>query len=248
MSLLLIILFWSLAGGVLSVLAASLFLLLPETQRNRFLPGMISYATGALLAGALLGLIPEALEQASEHVVFLSVLGGLLVFFILEKMVLWRHCHDDHCHQHSGAAPLILIGGAFHNLLDGVIIGAAFLSSVPLGISTTLAIIAHAVPQDLGDIAILLHSGYSRLQALLLNLLSTIPTVLGAFLAYTALQNLEPVIPYVLGFSAAGFLYIAMADLIPGMHRETALKSTFLQVVLILVGGLTIGVLRAHGH
>lgn len=246
--MLLTILLWSLAGGALSALAASLFLLLPESQRSRLLPGMISYATGALLAGALLGLIPEALEQASERGVFISVLVGLLVFFLLEKMVLWRHCHDDHCHQHSSAAPLILIGGAFHNLLDGVIIGAAFLSSVPLGISTTLAIIAHAIPQDLGDIAILLHSGYNRMRALLFNLLSTLPTVLGAFLAYAALQNLEPVIPYVLGFSAAGFLYIAMADLIPGMHRETALNSTFLQVVLLLVGGFTISVLRAHGH
>ncbi|MEW6611745.1 MAG: ZIP family metal transporter [Pseudomonadota bacterium] len=247
MSLLLIVLLWSMAGGVLSVLAASIFLLLPEEGRRRLLPAMISYATGALLAGSLLGLIPEALEQAPVHEVLGAVLAGLLGFFILEKLVLWRHCHDDSCNTHSSAAPLILLGDGFHNFLDGVVIGAAFLTSVPLGIATTLAIIAHEIPQELGDFAILLHSGYSRAKALAFNLLSNTTTILGAVLAYYTLSAVQAAVPFVLAFSAAGFLYIAMADLIPGMHRETALTSTVQQILLILVGGVTIGMLRMHG-
>lgn len=244
MSLFATIILWSIAGGVLSVLVAGLFLLIPTGLQQRILPAMISYATGALLAGALIGLIPEALQQAPAHTVLSLVLAGILMFFILEKLVLWRHCHDDDCHTHSAAAPLIVIGDAFHNFIDGVVIGAAFLSSVPLGIATTLAIIAHEIPQELGDFAILLHSGYSKAKALAFNLISSLSTVLGAVIAYFALHDVSNAIPYVLAISASAFLYIAIADLIPGMHRRVGLSPTLQQVVLILLGIATMVLLR----
>src|SRR5262245_44042089 len=161
------------AGGGLSALAASLFLLASERVRTRVLPHMVSFATGALLAAALLGLLPHALGSAgaaSAHLVGLAVLVGILVFFVLEKLVLWRHCHQDECeghvphdhHRHAASASLILIGDGFHNVLDGVLIAAAVMIDLHLGIVSALAIFAHEIPQELGDLAILLHSGMSR--------------------------------------------------------------------------------------
>ena len=246
MHLILWIILFTLLGGVLSVILAAFFLLLPEAFRTRLLPAMVSFAIGTLLGAAFLGILPEALEQAgSGHEVMATVLGGLLVFFLLEKMVLWRHCHTDECEGHapdaehsraSAAGYLILVGDGIHNLVDGVLIAAAFLANIHLGVITSLAVVAHEIPQELGDFAILLHSGFSRGRALLFNALSGLTTVIGGVLAYFFLSNAHYVIPYVLAIAASSFIYIAVADLIPGLHKRLEMHVTIQQIVLILSG------------
>ena len=251
MSLLTWIVLFCLLGGVLSVLAASLFLVVREPYRTSLLPHLVSFATGALLGAAFLALLPHALQLADTrdvHVIPLAVLLGLLGFFLLEKLVIWRHCHEDYCEVH-GSEPvdhnrstgiMILIGDGLHNFLDGILIAAAFLTDVHLGIVTSLAVAAHEIPQEVGDFAVLLHSGYSRNKALLYNVLSSLTTVIGGVLAWYALQDLRDVLPYVLAVAASSFIYIAVADLIPTLHQRVEGRATVQQVALIAVGVLII--------
>jgi zinc and cadmium transporter len=235
---------FSLLGSLGVVLGAGVLLLPEEEKRRRLLPSLVSYAVGTLLGAAFLGMLPRALEGGPRRAVLSTTLFGIVLFFILEKWVLWRHCHQAECDIHSSAGPLILAGDAFHNFVDGFAIAAAFLTSVPLGISTSLAVIAHEVPQELGDFAILLESGHCPSRALVLNLLSSVATLPGALIAYLALSVLSTVIPYVLAISAASFIYIAAADLIPGLHRETSPRSGLRQMVLLLGGIATILLVR----
>ncbi len=248
MSLLIWILLFSLLGGVLSVAAAGLFLLLPTRQRERLLPHAVSFAIGALLGAALLGLLPHALEGAGDrdlHSITGAVLLGLFGFFLLEKLVLWRHCHHQECeihapeqeaHTHMAAGTLILVGDSLHNFIDGVLIGAAFLTDIHLGVVTSLAVAAHEIPQEVGDFAVLLHSGFSTGKAFVFNMLSTLTTVFGGLLAYYSLRDLTPLLPYVLAVAASSFIYIAVADLIPGLHKRAEFSATVKQVVLIGAG------------
>ncbi|HEY8553804.1 MAG TPA: ZIP family metal transporter [Burkholderiales bacterium] len=250
------------AGGVLGVLGAGVLLLLSDRVRERLLPALLSFAVGTLLGGAFLALLPHALEAAgvTAHGIALTVLIALLGFFLLEKMVIWRHCHTYDCevhgspgdgaaHAHDGAVEqarnaaagsLILVGDGIHNFVDGVLIAAAFLADVHLGIVTAIAVIAHEVPQELGDFAVLLMSGYSRARALLYNALSGLTMVAGGVAAYFSLSWVLAAIPYVLAAAAASFIYIAVADLIPGLHRRPALSATAQQLVLIAAGVLVI--------
>ena len=241
----------SLAGGALSVLAAAALSISVGTHRVNML---ISYAIGALLGAALLEILPHALEHGDPHRMAATVLFGIMVFFVLEKLVLWRHCHHDHCEAHDAHAPahdhgrsglLILVGDTFHNFVDGILIAAAFLENTELGIVTALAIIAHEIPQEVGDYLILLHSGYSKLRALAFNLLSSLATLVGAMLAYFALSELTGWIPSLLGLAAASMIYVAVADLIPGLHKRTELKATVQQVLLICAGIASIAIVRA---
>lgn len=261
MSLLTWILLFSLLGGVLSVLAAAVFLLFSERLRARLLPHFVSFAIGALLGAAFLALLPHALEGPGVedlHIITGTVLLGVLGFFLLEKMVLWRHCHhtdcevhapDDghgHVQEHAGhqvnhaAGTLILIGDGIHNLVDGVLIAAAFLTDIHLGIVTSLAVAAHEIPQEVGDFAVLLHSGFSRARALLYNIIASLTTLIGAGLAYYSLREAEAALPYILAVAASSFIYIAVADLIPGLHKRLEVRATAQQVVLIAAGVLTI--------
>jgi len=238
----------SLLGGVLSILLAAVLAL---NARVSWLSSLISYAIGALLGAAFLNTLPEALELSDNPVqVSMTVLFGILAFFILEKLVLWRHCHDEGCaghephshghghggHEHGRSGLLILVGDTFHNFVDGVLIAAAFVESTPLGIVTALAIIAHEIPQELGDFLILLHSGYSRGKALAFNLLSSLATLVGGILAYFALSEMQQLVPVFLALAAASMIYVAVADLIPGLHRRTELRATAQQVLLIAAG------------
>jgi len=242
----LIVVFTALSGFV-SALAASVFLALGERKRAAVLPHLVSFATGALLGAAFLGLIPHALDQigaGGTHAVGLALLLGILTFFLLEKFVLWRHCHDDPCEMHSpshagrdaASATLILAGDAFHNVLDGVLVAAAFMTDPRLGIVTALAVAAHEVPQEVGDLAILLHGGLSRRRALTLNLATSLTSVLGGVLAYVALGSALHLLPYALAFAASSFIYVAVADLIPGLHRRVDLKAGLEQVLFIGLG------------
>ncbi len=240
----------SLAGGLLSVVAATGLSLTLGAHRVNVL---ISYAIGALLGAAFLEILPHALEHGEPHHMAGTILFGILAFFVLEKLVLWRHCHHHHCEAHDAQAPthdhgrsglLILVGDTFHNFVDGILIAAAFLENTELGIVTALAIIAHEIPQEVGDYLILLHSGYSRLKAIAFNLLSSLATLVGAMLAYFALSELTGWIPTLLGLAAASMIYVAVADLIPGLHKRTELKATLQQVLLIGLGIASIGLVQ----
>lgn len=238
------IILFSILGSLGAIAGAALILLFPENTRKSVLPCLISYATGTLLGAAFLGMIPRALSQASPIAVSGTILAGIVLFFALEKMVIWRHCHDEQCEVHSNSGPLLLIGDAFHNFVDGFVITAAFLTSIPFGIAASLAVIAHEIPQEVGDFAILLENGYSRLKALVLNSLSSITTLPGAIIAYYFLGETQQAIPYILALSAASFIYIAVADLMPGLHRRTTPGSALLQFILIVAGIGTIGLIQ----
>ncbi len=242
MTVLLWIVAASFAGGVLSVLSAALFAL---NARAHWVNALVSYAIGALLGAVFLDILPEAMELGSSAAaVSGTVLVGILLFFTLEKLLLWRHCHHDHCevhepHEHDvnhRSGTMIMVGDTFHNFVDGIIIAAAFLTDVQLGIVTSLAIIAHEIPQEVGDFMILLHSGYSKAHALMLNMVSSLATLVGGVLAYYALQSMQSHVPTLLALAAASMIYVAVADLIPGLHKRTQLKDTIQQVLLIVAG------------
>lgn len=240
MSLLAVALGLSVLGSLGGLTVASSLLLFTDSLRTRLLPWLVSYAVGALLGVALLALLPEALQTLDAATAFSTLLVGILLFFVLEKLVLLRHCHTDECHVHGAAAPLVLFGDAFHNFIDGATICTAVLTSVPLGIKTAIAVAAHEIPQEVGDFAILLASGYSRRRAMLLNLLSGLSGIAGATLAYLAVGVLPSIKPYVLAISSASLLYIAMSDLIPDLHRGSVDRNSVRQVVLIAAGILTV--------
>lgn len=253
------ILAFTFLGGLLSALAASLFLLVGASVRQRLVPHLVSFATGALLGGALLGLLPHAVERAGTaqiHNIGLAVLGGILVFFLLEKLVLWRHCHHDlgesrgpgEDQRDAATASMVLIGDGLHNFLDGVLIGAAFMSDPHLGIVTSVAVIAHEIPQEVGELAVLLRGGMSRLRAMLWNVAVSLTSVLGGLFAYVALADAGAALPFVLAAAASSFLYIAVADLIPGLHRRVDLQSSVAQVALIVAGIGAIHVSHTLAH
>lgn len=242
------IIFASLFGGVLSVLAAGF---VAFQARAHWVPVLVSYAIGALLGAAFLDIIPEAFEAAkSAQSMAATILAGILLFFVLEKLVLWRHCHveeceahtpshnhdDHHAHDHGRSGLMITVGDTFHNFVDGILIAAAFMSDFSLGVVTALAIIAHEIPQEVGDFLILLHSGYTRRRAIMLNLLSSLATLVGGVLAYYALGSLQGWVPYVLGLAASSMIYVSVADLIPGLHKRPELHATAQQVTLIVLG------------
>jgi zinc and cadmium transporter len=228
-----------------------------------WLPRMVSFAVGAMLAAAFLHLLPEAIMQASSiEGVFATTLGGLLGFFLLEKAALWRHHHEhgaahgaghashSHAHGRRPIAAVVVIGDGFHNFVDGVLIASAFVVSPALGIGATLAIVAHEVPQETGDFIVLLDCGLTRMQALALNVASSLTAVVGGIVGYYALSYAESATPYLLALAAASFIYIAVADLIPGLHRASDTRSTAWQVSLIAAGVVAIAVPYAllHSH
>lgn len=282
------IIFTSLVGGFLSVSLAAIFAL---SLRMQWIPMLVSYAIGAMLGAVFLEILPHALSEAkSVEIVTASLLFGLLTFFLLEKLVIWRHCHGNHCevhaihteencpehrpktmtkkesvavkfraveaetntpqiftahshhhgHDHGRSGLMIMLGDTFHNFIDGILIAAAFMVDVKLGLVTALAIIAHEIPQEVGDFLILLHSGYQKKQALIFNLVSSVATMLGGVIAYYSLQSLQEWIPVILSLAAASLLYVAVADLIPGLHKKTELKSTVQQMLLIAFGVMTV--------
>jgi zinc and cadmium transporter len=232
----------SILGSFGGLLTASTFLLLGDGLRVKLIPWLISYAVGTLLGVALLALLPEALAGLEAQKAMPTLLAGILAFFLLEKLVLWRHCHDAHeCEVHtSSAASLVIVGDAFHTFVDGAVIAAAVVTSVPLGITTALAVATHEIPQEVGDVAILLRAGYSRLRAFTVNLLSGLGGILGAMVMIYAAEALPHALPYVLAFAAGNFLYVAMADLIPDLHRGGLEGGPVRQLLLIGVGVFTI--------
>ncbi len=243
---------------MLSVLFAGIFLFLAKDLRDKILPHGISFAIGALLAVAFWGLIPHAFEELKpEQFQYLSgtILAGIFGFFILEKLLIWRHYHSSSYETdfdkgsidyggYKSAGKLIIIGDGIHNFVDGILIAAAFLTDVKLGIATSIAVAAHEIPQEVGDFAILLQSGYSRARALSYNVLTSLTTVIGGVLAYYSLEGLHSILPFFLALAASSFIYIAVADLIPTLHKKTDVKTALQQIVLILAGVVLISSLH----
>jgi len=231
-------------GSVGGLLTASILIFVSKPLRDRVVPWLVSYAVGTLLGAALLALTPQALASLPPPPVFGSLLAGIMTFFVLEKLVLWRHSHDDHqCDVHRSTVTLVIIGDAVHTFVDGVLIAAAVLVSLPLGLTTALAVAAHEIPQEAGDFAILLAAGHSRARALVLNLTSAMGGVLGAGAMLLFGQQVPNALPYILAFAAGNFLYVAMADLIPTLHRGTMDRNAVRQLVLIGLGVATIALL-----
>lgn len=237
----------SLLGGVLSVAAAAIFAF---NARTAHVPVLISYAVGALLGAVFLDILPHAFSMTeSPERIAATILIGILIFFVLEKLVLWRHCHVEQCeaheaqpaqHDHGRSGMMIMVGDTFHNFVDGILIAAAFLADMQLGLVTSIAIIAHEVPQEVGDFLVLLHSGYTKRYAFALNVLSSLAMMVGGVLAYFALQTMQQWIPSLLALAAASMLYVSVADLIPGLHRRAEIRDTLEQVMLIAAGIATI--------
>jgi len=242
------------AGGLLSVCAASFALVL----RASWVPMLVSFAIGTLLGAAFLEVVPQAFEAGNAHRAAAAILGGILGFFLLEKLLLWRHSHDhgegdapSHHHEHERAGMLIVVGDTVHNFVDGVLIAAAFLQSPQLGLVTAIAIVAHEIPQEVGDFLVLLHAGYSKSKAFVLNVLSSLGSVAGGVLGYFALEGYAGWEPTLLGIVAASMIYVAVADLIPGLHRRPELRATAQQALLIGAGvGVIalVGALVRHAH
>jgi len=244
----------SFAGGALSVCAAAFALVL----RASWVPMLVSFAIGTLLGAAFLEVVPQAFEAGNAHRAAAAILGGILGFFLLEKLLLWRHSHDhgeaaepQHHHEHSRAGLLIVVGDTVHNFVDGILIAAAFLQSPELGMITAIAIVAHEIPQEVGDFLVLLHSGYSKAKAFAMNLLSSCGTLVGGVLGYFTLQDFADWEPTLLGIVAASMIYVAVADLIPGLHKRPELRATASQALLIALGVAVIAMTRvvvSNGH
>jgi zinc and cadmium transporter len=215
-----------------------------------WVPRMVSYSVGVLLGVAFLSLLPDAFEKpADAEELFGVVLAGLLAFFLLEKAALWRHGHDhgdDGTRQPSGL--LILVGDAFHNFVDGVLIAAAFLTDLRLGVTTTLAVMAHEIPQEVGDFMVLLKAGYGRSRALLLNLAVSLTSIAGGIAGYLMLEGVRAMVQYALLLAASSFIYIAVADLIPDMHRQNSAREIAWQLGLMTVGIATIWAVESLLH
>ncbi len=254
-------------GGLLSVAMAAL---LAWRVQPKLIPVFVSFAVGALLGVVFLDLLPHIFEQSGRQQASAGwILAGILGFFALEKLVLWRHSHDhgapaaaiehSHAHSHNHANPegarasawMVIIGDGFHNFTDGLAIAAAFVADTRLGILTALAIIAHELPQELGNFLVLVHSGFSKRRALLWNMASSLATMVGGVLAYYLLQALHGYATVFLCLAASSMIYVAVADLIPGLHRRTSLRDSVSQFALIGLGVGSIWVVRAivsHSH
>ncbi len=238
------IILFTLLGSICSVGLAGMLLLLKGRQLPLVTGFLVPYAIGTLLGAAFFGMIPHALSEIDSRSALAAILAGIILFYVLEKFALWRHCHEQPCDVHTQAGTMILVGDALHNFVDGVAIAAAFAGSIPLGITTSVAVIAHEVPQEVGDFAILIESGYSRSRAFWYNTISSLAALLGAVATYFLLPVVATMVPYLLSISAASFIYIALADLVPGRRALGGLRSLVWELPLIGLGIVTIVALR----
>jgi len=240
-------------GSLLSLMLAYLF---SKLKMVNYADYFVSFAVGTLLGAAFLEIIPHAYELSRDlHQISLIVLIGILVFFILEKLLVWRHCHGSHCENHSPVVnhdvkkgSILIIGDCFHNFIDGILIASAFIVDINLGLITALAIIVHEIPQEISNFSILINSGYSLSRTLLMNVITGFAMIIGAILAYFVLNDLEFLIPIILAFAASSMIYVAISDLIPSLHKKVEIKQTFQQTFSIFLGVLIIYFLHSLIH
>src|SRR3989344_2950464 len=221
------------------------FLSLKAEKLQRILIYLISFSAGALFGDAFLHLIPEAAESGFELSLSIYVLSGLVLFFIVDKVIKWRHCHHPITVNHAHPFAIInLFGDGVHNFIDGLIIGASYVADIQIGIATTLAVVFHEIPQEIGDFGVLLHGGFSKGRAMFVNFLSALAAVLGAIVALL-LASADGLITILLPLAAGGFIYIAGSDLIPELHKEVGIKKSLLQLVAFVLGILIMAALLA---
>lgn len=220
----------SFAGGFLVIFR--------ESFAKVFAHRVLGFAVGALIGVSFFDLIPEALEKIGPDKTFLYAVGGIVLFFILERFLFWYHCHDGRCSVHTFNY-LILLGDAVHNFIDGVIISLSFLVSMPLGIATTMAVVLHEIPQEVADFGVLIAGGYSRTKALWYNFLISLTTIFGALVAYFLGSQIENLLPYASAIIGGNFLYIALTDLMPEVHEQASTWHVVGQLALFL-GGITL--------
>lgn len=245
------IILFSILGSFGAISIAAFFVFLGDNTQKTLISILIAFATGVLLTVAFLGLIPEAIEAVGEpHLIMPFILGGILFFFIMEKIVIWRNCRDKKCEVHSNASgPIILIGDSFHNLTDGIVIAAAFLTGFNIGLVAGITIIIHELSQETADFGILLHAGYSKKKAFIYNILSSSTTIPASIISYFILDSAEPIIPFLLAISAASFIYIALSDLTPDLHQHTEFKYILRQLAIITIGIVLMAlILTLGGH
>ncbi|MEM3552784.1 MAG: ZIP family metal transporter [Candidatus Bathyarchaeia archaeon] len=240
------ILSWIIGSVILvsfiSLIGAST-LIIKDKILNNILFSLVGFSAGALIGGAFLHLLPEALSQTNSITIFLYVILGFTLFFILEKAFYWRHCHEGRCPIHTFTY-LNLIGDGIHNFIDGLIIAASFVVDVSLGITTTIAVIIHEIPQELGDFGVLVYGGFSKFKALYWNFVSALTAVFGALFGYFFIIYVENITLPLIPFTAGGFLYIAASDLIPELHKQPELKKSILSFFLFLIGVTFMGFMK----
>lgn len=236
----------SIAVSLISLIGA-FALVLKEKILDKILVLLISFSAGGLIGGAFLHILPESLEQTNPQDVFFYTLVGFVMFFILEKYLHWRHCHKGVCDVHAFTY-LNLIGDGIHNFTDGLVIGASFVVSFHFGIITTLVIMFHEIPQEIGDFGVLVYGGFSKGKALFFNFLSALTCILGTVLGYPLSESINNFSSYLLPMVAGGFIYIAGCDLIPELHKQTDRKRSLLSIVFFILGILFILFARMLGH
>lgn len=243
------VIFFSIMGSVGAITAASLFVVIGEKIQRKLVSALLSFATGTLLTAAFIGLIPESIEAVEEpHLITPIILGGILFFFFLEKFLIWRNCQNNACEVHAHApGPLVLVGDAFHNFTDGIVIAAAFLTDFNIGLAASITIIMHEIPQETGDFAILIHNGMPNKRAFIYNILSSSTTIPSAIISYFILDIFQTVIPIFLAISAASFIYIALSDLTPQLHQHTETKEIIKQLLLIILGIILMALILSFG-
>ena len=227
-------------ASVLIVSAISLIGVLAIGINNNILKKglhyLISFSAGALLGDVFLHLIPELSETDFSATTGMYFMIGVIIFFLLEKYILWHHSHGDHDESIHATSWLTIIGDALHNFIDGLIIAASFIVSIPLGITTTIAVVFHEIPQEIGQFAILIHGGWSKAKALFYNFISALTAIIGAIVVLFITPNLQGAPTFLLAFAGASFIYIAMSDIIPVLHKERSVVKSIWQVVTFIVG------------
>jgi len=238
----------SLPGTVAVVSASSLALFIRDATIERLVPRLVHFSAGALLGATFFGLLPSAARTVGPSKVFGLVLVGIFAFFLLEKLMLWRHCHKHDCEVHASSGPLMLVGDSLHNFGDGIVIAAACMASPPLGVAAALSTLAHGLPKELGELVVYLHSGYSRRRAFTLNLGISLTTLVGALAGTLFFRPYPQLSATVMALSSAGFLYVALADLIPSQRGRRSFRATALEVLLLATGASVMALLtHAHG-
>lgn len=243
--------FVSVIGISLISLIGLIFLSLKKSLLQSILTMLVSFAIGALFANVFLHLLPEIVEGSDDlRFSFGMILAGLIISLIIEKIIHWHHSHDLQCeHEHKPVGCLVMIGDGVHNITDGILIATSYLVSIEVGIATTIAVALHEIPQEIGDFAIMIHSGYSHMRALFLNFISALTAVLGAIIVLVLHEYIDGIESILVPIAAGNFLYIAGSDLVPELHHEKGFKKNAIQIMSIIAGVvLMILVLGEHNH